>query len=820
MSEIHLICNAHLDPVWQWEWEEGAAAAVSTFRAAADFCEEFDDFVFCHNEVLLYRWIEEYEPALFERIRKLVKAGKWYIMGGWYLQPDCNMPAGESIVRQMQLGRTYFSEKFGQTNTTAVSFDAFGHNRGLVQLLKKAGYDSYLFMRPYSECLPLPGNDFVWVGYDGSEIMAHRIDTGYNSPLGHAREKAEQWLESHPDTELGLIPWGVGNHGGGPSRKDIADLNALKASIPEKGMKHSTPERYFDALRPQMETLPRVEHSIIPWGVGCYTSQIRIKQQHRVLEGMLGQIERMMTHASLAGLLKYPKADLDEAARDLCMSEFHDILPGSSIQPVEETSLRTLSHGQEILSRLRARAFFALSAGQKPAAPGEIPILVYNPFPFRIVQNVECEFMLADQNWEEEFTDVAVYRDDILLPCQVEKEQSNLPLDWRKRVVFQAELEPMQMNRFDCRLNVLPQKPVPSCAEKGGSYIFDSDRVHIEIDQSTGLLTSYRADGFEYLAGQAMKLLVIADSVDPWGMTVDSFRKVVGEFKLMNERESARFSGVEVDTLPPIRIIEDGPVRTVIESCFRYENSCAVLHYRLPKEGCALDIGVRLLFAEKDKMIKLSVPTVLKKKYLGQAIFGAEELFDDGRETVSQQWTAAKDESRMLSLINNGVYGSDFCDGEIRTSLIRGAAYTAHPINDRTILPQDRFTPRIDQGERLYRFVMEGGEAADRLMKVSNEAQIVNEPPYALSFFPDAKEGSNTVGAVLESEGVQLTALRPAEDGNGVIVRLFESTGTARKARLTVPLCGAQTEVSLKPFEITTLRVTENGEILEAGILE
>ena len=164
----------------------------STFRAAADFCEEFDNFVFCHNEALLYRWIEEYEPELFERIRRLVKAGKWHIMGGWYLQPDCNMPSGESIIRQMQLGRAYFSEKFGVSNNTAVNFDPFGHNRGLVQLMAKAGYDSYLIMRPYEADMKLPSNDFVWVGYDGSEVMVHRLDMGYNSALGKAREKVEQ----------------------------------------------------------------------------------------------------------------------------------------------------------------------------------------------------------------------------------------------------------------------------------------------------------------------------------------------------------------------------------------------------------------------------------------------------------------------------------------------------------------------------------------------------------------------------------------------------------------------------------------------------
>ena len=124
-KRVHLICNAHLDPVWQWEWEEGVAAAVSTFRTAADLCEEFDGFIFNHNEAVLYAWVEEYEPELFRRIQRLVKEGKWHIMGGWYLQPDCNMPSGESFVRQILIGKSYFREKFGVEPSTAINFDPF-----------------------------------------------------------------------------------------------------------------------------------------------------------------------------------------------------------------------------------------------------------------------------------------------------------------------------------------------------------------------------------------------------------------------------------------------------------------------------------------------------------------------------------------------------------------------------------------------------------------------------------------------------------------------------------------------------------------------
>ena len=205
MKKINLIANAHLDPVWLWEWEEGAAAAISTFRVAADFCEEYEGFIFNHNEALLYEWVEEHEPSLFKRIQTLAKKGKWHIMGGWYLQPDCNMPSGESFVRQILLGRRYFREKFGAAPTTAVNFDSFGHTRGLVQILAKSGYDSYLFCRPAPTDCTLPSDDFIWTGFDGSSVMAYRASDRYGSRFGKAGEKIANWIKNNTGKETGLV---------------------------------------------------------------------------------------------------------------------------------------------------------------------------------------------------------------------------------------------------------------------------------------------------------------------------------------------------------------------------------------------------------------------------------------------------------------------------------------------------------------------------------------------------------------------------------------------------------------------------------------
>ncbi|MBU1948968.1 MAG: alpha-mannosidase, partial [Candidatus Eisenbacteria bacterium] len=413
-NTLHMVCNSHIDPVWLWDWEEGAAVTLATFRTAADLCEEFGNLIFCHNEAILYKYVEEYEPALFKRIRRLVRAKQWHIMGGWYLQPDCNMPSGESFVRQILLGKRYFREKFGVDVTTAMNFDPFGHSRGLVQILAKSGYDSYIYCRPGWSDGAAPAPIFDWVGFDGSEIRAVLATAHYNSPPGGAAARTAQWIQTQsyqahhlqdvpPASPSGgalqrvsLLLWGVGNHGGGPSRRDLGDLAMLIRRSTATKVDHSTPEAFFKDHRRAYPSVPRHDGDLNPWAVGCYTSMIRVKQKHRELENTLYMTEKMAAAASLQKLTEYPRSALREAGCDLAVSEFHDALPGTSIQSVEDATLRILDHGLEILSRVKARAFFALAAGQRRAREGEYPILIYNHHPYRTECVVECELQ---PNW-------------------------------------------------------------------------------------------------------------------------------------------------------------------------------------------------------------------------------------------------------------------------------------------------------------------------------------------------------------------------------------------------------------------------------------
>jgi alpha-mannosidase len=824
MSPVHLISNAHLDPVWQWEWEEGVAAALSTFRVAADLCEKFDTFIFNHNEAILYKWVEEYEPTLFARIQRLVSAGRWHIMGGWYLQPDCNMPSGESFVRQMLIGLGYFNEKFGVRPRTAINFDPFGHTRGLVQILKKAGYTSYLFCRPGQVDCPLPADDFTWVGYDGSAITAHRSSEFYNSPLGHARDKVESWMAQNEGRKNLLVLWGVGDHGGGPSHLDVAQLQALADEFPALDIRHSTPEAYFDELSAQDTPLPEHHGDLNRWAVGCYTSQARLKQKHRRLENELYMTEKMLSSAALSKGLAYPRAELAAATEDLLFAEFHDILPGSSVQPVEEMALRLMDHGLEILSRLKAHAFFALCGAQPQAAPGEIPILVYNPHPYPVQGIFECEFMLADQNWHEEFTLPLVYQADRLLPSQPEQELGNVNLDWRKRVVFSAELAPGQINRFDCRLQVLPARPRPQLTPHNGHLTVKTKTLEVSINCATGLLDVYRVDGVDYVTENACRPLVLADNEDPWGMTVSAFRDVIGNFELMTCEQSAAFSGVRAATLDPVRVIEDGSVRTVIESVLRYGDSALCMRYKVPKQGAELEIEVRVHWNEKNRMLKLSIPTPFAAAhYCGQVAYGVAELPVGGREAVSQKWSGIFDDEsgQALTCINDGIYGSDFAAGELRLSLLRSPGYAGHPIYDRPIMPQNRYSPRIDQGERLYTFWINGSPDGWRRAHVEREAQAHSECPFTLSFFPSGEGEASEPAVWLDDNSILMTAFKKAERSEAYIIRLFEPTGTPRTTHVRLPGLGLEHIVHLGGFEIKTLCLDPvTGALSETDLLE
>lgn len=796
MKKIHLICNAHIDPVWLWTREEGKAETISTFRVAARFCEEYDGFVFNHNEAVLYEWVEEYEPQLFQKIKKLVKEGKWHIMGGWYLQPDCNMPSGEGFFRQIEVGNDYFMKKFDVKPTTAVNFDSFGHTRGLVQILKKSGYDSYVFWRPIKF---EKNNNFIWVGYDGSEILAHSVKHSdnygcYGTSKGDGVKRLIDEAENDDNRNL-FVPWGVGNHGGGPSKEDLEGIEAYRMEHPEIPIEHSWPEKYLKEI--DLLKLKRIDTSLVHCMVGCYTSMSRIKQGYRALENDLTVCEKML----MASGVEYDENALLEAQKALLFAQFHDILPGTMIKQAEEDTLRLLNYGGEITSRLKMKAFFSLCQGQKEGKSGEIPILVFNPNPYRLKQNIAVEYQLEDQNPTDNEYTIAHVRDEKgrYLPAQNEKEASSMNVDLRKCICFEAELEPMSVNRFDCELEVIQSKkrPIASLEETKEHFIVNSSTMTVYINKKNGLIDRYMVDKKDYLEKDGIKIVAYKDNEDPWGIRKLGFFEKKGEFTLVSDEEANNFNGCETCGIPNVRITENGVVRTKIQALLKHENSYAVVTYTIPKNDCYFDIHIKFIAHDVNEMYKLSFNTMLKNTaFIGQQAFGQEELRMEEQEAVFQKWCALTDGAKGIAVINSGTYGGSAKDGVMNISLLRTAVYSAHPIEGRPICDDGVYNNRIDMGEREFSF-----RISTNIENIDRDAEIYNQPYYALSFFPSGDGEKKNTAVHLTNERVILSAYRMRNGKK--LLRVFNSSDKEEKTKLITPQ--EVYDIKLAPFEIQTI---------------
>lgn len=802
MKRVHLICNAHIDPIWQWDWQEGVSAVLSTFKSAVNLAEKYD-YIFCHNEVTVYKYVEEYAPELFQKIQELVKAGKWHIIGGWYLQPDDNMPSGESFVRQIQMGMAYFQEKFGIRSLTGFNVDAFGHTRGLVQIMRKCGQENLIVGRPYVNELKLEDNQFLWEGFDGSTIKVFRVPDGYNAPLGTTRQAIEDRLEYRQKEEVSCILWGVGNHGGGPSDKDLSDIKELMEENTEYEIIHSTPETFFDEINPTYTVRDSLRISM----PGCYTSSIGVKQAHIALENELYLAEIMCSVAAAKGLMEYPTPELSSCFEDLLNAEFHDVLPGTCIKAGENNGYMLLNHGMLDATRLKTRAYFALVREQEAAKEGEFPIVVFNPHPYAIKENVECEFMLADQNWSEtEYSHILVKDGDTLVKNQTVKEESNINLDWRKKVIFEAELPSMSLKRYSVYIE---KRAILSKEEVTEKFIYDNGHKYVEIDFRTGLLKSYRLDGTEYVK-DGFSLTMFEDNPDPWAM--GGFQQerlgINGVPFQLTEKTHGVFEGMK-----RIQVIEDGDIYLGIEAFFEKDHSQARVEYRIYKNNDDVDVNITLFFNDINKMVKLALPVPGSEEVFGQTAFGTEKLYNDGRENISQRFTAVKAGDKYVTLLDSSCYGGHFEDGTLYRSLVRGTTYCAHPIQERQLIPTDRFTRKMDQSEHNYFFRLTVCDENE----MERKAVEFNRKLYAVNVFPLGESSDKTPFEVqLSNPDIVLATMKKADKRDGFILRLINNCGMQQTTDIKVN--DAVVSVVFERYEVKTFLY--NGSLTELDAME
>ena len=343
---VHVILNSHLDPIWLWGYGNGIDEVIATARSACDLLDDFPEIHITRGEAWFYEMLEKHDSKTFSRVQEHVRNGHWHIVGGWYVQPDCNLASPETYAMHAKISGAYFQKKFGIAPcATGYNVDSFGHGAFLPDFYTAAGMKNYMFMRPGAHEKELPGNLFRWRSPNGNELLASRIFPSYSSNPNSLLKLLQMHIEN-ADRSLGHSCFfcGVGDHGAGPTRSEIAILkehwNDWKKQNVELVFSH--PDAYFDAVRPHLEKLPVVVGELQYHAIGCYTATTEIKRAMRETEDLLIEFGHLLS-----------PVEREKCWKRILFATFHDVLAGSSIASAMTFIYDSLAYVRAVIAEAR-----------------------------------------------------------------------------------------------------------------------------------------------------------------------------------------------------------------------------------------------------------------------------------------------------------------------------------------------------------------------------------------------------------------------------------------------------------------------------------
>ena len=353
---VSAVGHAHIDLAWLWPLRETRRKTARTFATALANLEAYPDFVFGASQPQQFRWIQEDHPGLWDRIKARVAEGRWEAQGAMWVEPDTNLPSGESLVRQIVHGVRFFQTEFGVTPRMLSLPDVFGYSGNLPQILQKAGIRWFMTTKlSWNKFNTFPHHSFQWTGIDGSTVLAHMAPEGtYNSSAAPRAVAAieQKYLDKSLSGEA-LLVYGIGDGGGGPGEEHLERLARMKDLSGLVPVRQEGAETFFERLEADQGRLHRHRGELyFEMHQGTYTSQAANKRWNRRMEELLGELEFLSVLGDRAGLA-YPRAELDEIWKEVLLYQFHDILPGSSIGRVYQESTQRYAALARRIERLR-----------------------------------------------------------------------------------------------------------------------------------------------------------------------------------------------------------------------------------------------------------------------------------------------------------------------------------------------------------------------------------------------------------------------------------------------------------------------------------
>ncbi len=810
-ANVTAVGHSHIDVAWLWPLAQTRRKCERSFNTVLALMDEFEQYRFTQSQPQLYDYVRRDNPELFERIKRRIAQGHWEATGGMWVEADCNVSGPESLARQFLLGRTFFAEHFGAEAETPILWlpDVFGYSYCLPQLIKQAGLTYFYTTKlSWSQYNRFPYDSFWWQGIDGTKVLTHLgttpaagTDKGvtYNGTAVpeeiHKSWKNFQQKETHSNL---MTAFGYGDGGGGPTREMLENIREMGECPGLPRTQHGRAIDFFEELdRAAAEKLPTWNGELyLEYHRGTYTTHGRNKRANRKSEFMLHDAEWIATLASvLDAEFQYPHTDLREAWQLVCLNQFHDIIPGSSIGEVYTESLEQYERVRRIADDVKTRALDHIAR----ATGGRI--VLANPIAFERNEPVLWTGTLKEG---ESLSGPAGQ----VLPTQRTEAGTLIDAGAIEPLgIVPVIIEQGRMGFSPCGPDTATS---PSAWAEAHPTRLENDLLQVEFNANGDIASIYdKENDREVLAEGAVanQFQAFEDRPINWdAWDIDIFY----DDKMWTSEPAHA-----------IRVVEEGPLRAAIEIKRKILSSEYTQYIRLAHNSRQLDIETRIDWREKHVLLKAAFPAAIHANEATHEIQWGHVQRPTHRNTswdwarfeqCAQKWVDLSEGNYGVSLLNDCKYGHDIQDNVIRITLLRSPT-----------MPD----PVADQGEHTFTYSLlphagRWGQATIAAAYALNDPTIVFEPAR-----PSLQTKQIEPLVSVDGDNMVIETIKRAEDSSGIIVRMYEAMrqrgnvtvrtgfelGAAHKTNLlehtTESLEVGDNELTLyvKPHEIVTLRL-------------
>lgn len=863
---VSCVGHTHIDVAWLWTLEVTREKAARSFATVLELMKRYPEYVFMSSQPQLYKFVKESQPGLYKQICERVKEGRWEPEGAMFLEADCNLTSGESLVRQCVYGKKFFRDEFGIESRILWLPDVFGYSAALPQIMEKCGIKSFMTTKiSWNETNCIPYDTFWWEGIDGSRVLTHFIttrdyqkdgvriatnsefttdfSTNYNGYIHPSQIKgAWQRYQQKGLNDNVLVSFGCGDGGGGPTAEMLETARRMKdGKLGCPAVRVETAGRFFDRLH---ERAGDTEFPVwsgelyLEYHRGTYTSMAEIKKANRRGEFALLNAE---TWSVLAGLLAgeaYPQNELAMGWELLMRNQFHDILPGSAIAEVYEDSFAEYKMLGEITGHVTDKALCALTE-RIGAQAGEIVVFNGNGVKTSGIVEIPRDDLLPKWITALEGKHVPEHETGI----ESELESGLCPVQWTKngRMLFRAKDVPAKGWTVFRAAGSLPAEGSPAesaPAEAGENFICGNDKYTAVRDANSGkafreIITPYYCVKWNG-CGQITSLYDrrVHRELLKKGMCANvlmTYEDKPHKFDNWNIFEYYREKQWPVDQLVSMEVIEWGPVRMALELVWTYLDSQMKEIFYFYADSPRIDIHAEADWNENQLLLKALFPLELNAR---EAVYEIQyghvkrsttrnHSWEQARfEVCFQKWLDVSEYDYGVSFLSDCKYGVSIDENEVGLTLLKSGMYP---------------NPSADRGHHEFTYSLFPHTGSWQEAGTVMEAYELNNPLKGMmrqGGLSGLERRSSSLPETyapvqISGENIVLEVLKQAEDGKGVVLRLYECWNRRTKATLVfaqdfaeVYVCnmleekqelvssgGRECAVEFKPFEILTLRV-------------